>query len=265
MRHSIPSLAIIIILAVIIAGCGSKAPAPRPAAPVAPAQPEGYADAVQLQQKFQEMADQLLAAAPQGALAANVGSPAAFVNENDPSQTCALGRLIGESIYYEFNHKGIPVKEYGKNDIIQPARGKNTANAPIRLRAAKGQKWSGIVTGTYLPAKEATFVNARMIRATDGVALGTAELVLPNTPIVLNLLASGAEAAPAIMPASNTAVAPAAAAAGASAAAASTAASGNPASDYVAPQSAPARAPTYPAVGPNIGASDDSIPFVQGI
>lgn len=179
-----------IMLAAIIAGCNPARNAP-PIVPHSEAQNAGYTDAVELKLKFRELADQLLTTMPNDALKGYVAMPTAFVNENDTTQTCPLGRLIAESLYYEFNQRGFPMREYGLSDNIAIGSGKNglvlTPNRKVNVK----QKWAALIVGTYQPAKDATFINARMVRASDGLVLRTAELVLPNTPVVLSLLASG--------------------------------------------------------------------------
>lgn len=51
----------------------------------------------------------------------------------------------------------------------------------------KGQKWAALVVGTYYVDKDATFVNARLVRASDGLVLRTGQLVLVNTPIIARM------------------------------------------------------------------------------
>ena len=52
------------------------------------------------------------------------------------------------------------------------------------------QKWGALLVGTYYVEKDATFVNVRLVRATDGLVLRTGQLVLVNTPIVLRMAKS---------------------------------------------------------------------------
>ena len=50
-----------------------------------------------------------------------------------------------------------------------------------------GQKWAALVVGTYYVDKDATFINARLVRASDGLVMRTGQLVLVNTPIVTRM------------------------------------------------------------------------------
>lgn len=216
------------LLTAIIAGCNPARNEPS-IVPHSEAQNAGYTDAVELKLKFRELADQLLTTMPNDALKGYVAMPTAFVNENDTTQTCPLGRLIAESLYYEFNQRGFPMREYGLSDNIAVGSGKNgLVLAPTRKISTK-QKWAALIVGTYQPAKDATFINARLVRASDGLVLRTAELVLPNTPVVLSLLAGTATRG---------------------------------ASAPVGAQSAPVRSPSsYP--GRSYGYGDVGIPLVQ--
>ena len=58
-----------------------------------------------------------------------------------------------------------------------------------------GQKWAALIVGTYYVDKDATFVNARLVRATDGLVLRTGQLVLPNTGIVQRMSESDVQVA----------------------------------------------------------------------
>ena len=138
-----------------------------------------------------EMADQLLAVMPNAALEGFVAMPVSFVNRNNTALSSPLGRLLAESMYYEFNQRGFPTREYRLSGVISSVGGKNDlALAANQLTPLKGQKWAALLVGTYLVDKDATFVNARLVRASDGLVLRTAQLVLVNTPIISRLLSN---------------------------------------------------------------------------
>lgn len=236
MLKPILSHALIFLVAAIIAGCASR----QSQEDLPPQERQGYNDAVELQQKFREMADQMLATVPNEALDGYVAMPTAFVNENNTSQTSPLGRLIAESMFYEFNQRGFPTREYRLNSATAAGQiGKNDISPAAGKAAAGNQKWAALLVGTYQVTKDATFVNARLVRSSDGLVLRTAEVILPNTPLVLSLAGSTA-ASPAVAPRSTSAA-------------------------YVAPQSAPVLSPTYPTLaGPVIGSGTGYIPIIQG-
>lgn len=219
-------LPVLILLAAILAGCArSQAPSQQPSAQ------QGYMDAVDLQERFRSMADQLLSDLPDERLKGYVAMPTSFVNENNTTESSPLGRLIAESMYHEFNQRGFPVREYRLTGNIAVSGGKDDlALVSNQIIRTKGQKWAALLVGTYMVEKDATFVHARLVRASDGLVLRTAELTLPNTPIVLSLTRGGSTGRP-----------------------------------YVAPQSAPVRAPSYPSLGGSVIQSGTaSIPLIQG-
>ena len=172
------------LVALSLAGCaGGGAQTPTSS---------GYTDAMEIKLKCREMADQMLATMPNTALEGLVAMPTSFVNKNNTSQSSPLGRLLAESMYYEFNQRGFPTREYRLSGVISSVGGRNDlALASSQLSAVKGQKWAALLVGTYLVDKDATFVNARLVRASDGLVLRTAQLVLVNTPIVNRLLSDG--------------------------------------------------------------------------
>lgn len=228
------SLLLILLLgAAFSAGCASRTPAP--ATPVQ----SGYMDAVDLKQKFADLADQLVSSLGSSGLKGYVAIPSSFVNENNPGQAYPLGRLLAESMEYEFNQKGFVTREYNPSGKVTATGSMNDmALASTRRPLVKGQKQAAVLVGTYQIAKDATFVNARLVRPGTAIVLSTADLVLPNTALVSGL-ESGAQTY-----SSHTRQA---------------------SSAYVAPQSAPILAPTYPSLaGSVIQRGTAGIPIVQG-
>lgn len=151
-------------------------------------QEEGYTDAVDIKLQCRELADQMLATVPNNALQGYVAMPISFVNQNNTQSSSPLGRLLGESMFYEFNQRGFPTREYRLTGKIDVVGGKNDlALAANQLVPYKGQKWAALLVGTYYVDKDATFVNARLVRASDGLVLRTGELVLRNTPVLMRM------------------------------------------------------------------------------
>lgn len=162
----------------LLPGC-SKAPPS--------ANDSGYTDAVELKLKFRELADQMLATVPNDALQGFVAMPTSFVDENSTSRSSPLGRLMGEAMFYEFNQRGFPAREYRLTGNIAVVGGRDDLALIENAVIPVGQKWAALVVGTYYVDKDATFVNARLVRATDGLVMRTGQLVLVNTPIVARM------------------------------------------------------------------------------
>ena len=147
-----------------------------------------YIDAVEVKLKCRELADQLLATMPNDALQGFVAMPTSFVDQNNTTRSSPLGRLIGESLFYEFNQRGFPTREYRLTGNIAVSGGRgDLALAKSQIVQTKDQKWAAMVVGTYTVDRAATFINARLVRASDGLVLRTAQLVLVNTPIISRL------------------------------------------------------------------------------
>lgn len=185
MDNPIRPLLICVLLAAILAGCAQRT--------VLSPQPTGYVDAVELKLKCRELADQLLATMPNNALRGYVAMPTSFVDENNTSLSSPLGRTMAEAMYYEFNQRGFPTREYRLTGKIDVVGGKNDiALAANQAVSTKGQKWAALLVGTYYVDKAATFVNVRLVRASDGLVLRTGELVLENTPVILRMAGNSA-------------------------------------------------------------------------
>ncbi len=146
-----------------------------------------YIDAQELKLKVRELADQMLATMDNTTLTGLVAMPTSFVDLNHKGQTSAFGNFMGESLIYEFNQRGFPVREYRLtgNIDIQLAQGdfallrKGVVNTK--------EKWAALMVGTYYVDKNAVFVNARLVRALDGMVLRTGQLVLVKTPVVYRM------------------------------------------------------------------------------
>ncbi len=151
-----------------------------------PRDPE-YVNAVELKLKFRELADQLLTTMPNAALEGFVGMPTSFVDQNNTSRSSRLGRLIAESMFYEFNQRGFPTREYRLTGNITVVGSRDNLTLVPNASIVSTQRWATILLGTYLVDEDATFINARLVRASDGLVQRTGQLVLVNTPIIERL------------------------------------------------------------------------------
>ena len=176
-----------VFLLAVLGGCSTRGTANDP----------GYVDAVEIKLKCRELADQMLATVPYDALQGFVAMPTSFVDENNTSTSSPLGRLMAESMFYEFNQRGFPTREYRLTGKISVVGGRDDlALVANQVVPYEGQKWAALVVGTYYVDKDATFVNVRLVRASDGLVLRTGELVLVNTPVVVRMGKSDPPAVP---------------------------------------------------------------------
>lgn len=155
-----------------------------------PAPPQSMIDAQELKLKVREMAAQLLETWPNQSLTGVVAVPTTFVSLNNFNESSGLGRYLGEALFYEFNTRGFAAREYRTNGTIrlEPGQGEFTLSRALPdLKVDKD--WAALVVGTYYRDLDAVFVNARMIRPSDGLVLRTAQIVLPMNDLVRRMSA----------------------------------------------------------------------------
>jgi len=177
-------LSILLSVVILLGGCGGRSKPPKK-----PTDPE-YINAVELKLKFRELADQMLATMPNNALQGFIGMPTSFVDQNNTNRSSRLGRLFAEALFYEFNQRGFPTREYRLTGNITVVGARNDLALIPSASILSSQKWASIIVGTYLVDTDVTFINARMVRACDGLVQRTGQLVLLNTPIIARLAKS---------------------------------------------------------------------------
>ncbi|MDR1490085.1 MAG: hypothetical protein LBS65_06320 [Desulfovibrio sp.] len=159
---------------------GMKVPGPDP----------NYTAARELRLKVRELADQLVAEIRDPSLAGTVALPVSFVNLDDFSETSAFGRLLGEQIYFEFNQRGFPVREYRIENSVSVKK-KEGEFILSRRRGSVPARSSLAVVGTYARGPGAIFVNARLVKPSNGQVLRTASMVFEANETVNTLLHRG--------------------------------------------------------------------------
>ncbi len=182
----------------LAAGCAKKE------APVPSALDPAYVDAQELKLKIRELADQMLATTDNSRLYGLVAMPTSFVDLDNKARTSTFGNLIGESLIYEFNQRGFPVREYRLTGNIDVILGQGDFALLRKGLVSTEGKWAALVVGTYYRDKDAVFVNARLVRAHDGLVLRTGQLVLVNTPLIARLSQPHMPPSPAPVPTGPT-------------------------------------------------------------
>ena len=192
MLRLLPIFALILGTA-LSAACGPKQ-AYRTVRPTDP----NYVAAQEVKLKVRELADQLLAAIPNDALTGYVVLPTSFVDQNDFHAGSPLGRYLAEGLVYEFNQRGFPVREYRTDGIITMREdvGDTTLERMGKTVAAKG-KDNALLVGTYHQDPDAIFVNARLVRSSDGIVMRTGQVMLAPNAVTLRMTNAGADGTPA--------------------------------------------------------------------
>jgi hypothetical protein len=152
----------------------------------------GYVDARELKLKVRELAEQLIAGIGDQSLRAAVALPVSFVNLDNLGETSGLGRYIAEQLFHEFNQRGFPVREYRiPGNVIATMEGKGEFYlSRVLAEAAPVTRESVVVAGTYYADPQAVFVNARLLRPSDGRVLRTASLILPANSLTRRMSAA---------------------------------------------------------------------------
>jgi len=146
-----------------------------------------YVEAQELKLKVRELADQLLATLPNGYLNGYVAFPTSFVNINNLQESSPFGRLMGESLIYEFNQRGFLVREYRLPGYLAISTQKGTFALDRAGLIMANERWTTLIVGTYYVDKNSVFVNVRLVRAIDGMVFRTAQLVIANNEYVAKL------------------------------------------------------------------------------
>ena len=149
----------------------------------------GYVDAREFKLKIRELAEQLIADIRDCSLQGTVALPSAFVNLDNFNESSTLGRLVSEQLFYEFNQRGFPIREYRMQDSIQvrPREGEFALSRELGSLSVHSPG-SVVIVGTYSGDRQAMFINARLVRPSDGRVLRTANLVLEGNPLTSRLM-----------------------------------------------------------------------------
>lgn len=173
------------LLLCLIGGCGAtKETGYRTVSPLDP----NHIAAQELKLKVREMADQLLAGLPNDVLTGYVALPVSFVSQNNFTQSSPLGRYLAEALIFEFNQRGFPVREYRADGVItmQESMGESALKRGGKISTAKG-RGNALLMGTYHQDPDAVFVNARLVRAADGIVMRTAQIMLTPNPVITRM------------------------------------------------------------------------------
>ena len=151
-------------------------------------QNRNYVNAREFKLKVRELAEQLIADIRDCSLQGTVALPTAFVNLDNFNETSTLGRLISEQLFYEFNQRGFPIREYRIPGSINVRKEGEFYLSRELGDLAVHSPGSVVIVGTYSGDKQALFINARLVRPSDGRVLRTANLVLEGNPLTNRLM-----------------------------------------------------------------------------
>jgi hypothetical protein len=146
-------------------------------------------EAHELRLKARELAAQLLETRDTAEdLAGLIALPISFVNLDDFTDITGFGRYLGEAMFFEFDQRGVPTQEYRLpgNITMKEGLGEMALSRALRPISVKNN-WVALMVGTYHHDSAAVFVNARLIRASDGIVLRTAQTILPMNNLIARM------------------------------------------------------------------------------
>jgi hypothetical protein len=152
-----------------------------------------YVDARELKLKMRELAAQLIAGLD-GSLSSYIALPTAFVTQDDFDRSSSLGRFIVEQMYYEFNQRGLPTREY-RMDGKLTQREDGEFILARKPGAADLDPRTLYLVGTYYTDNFSVFINARLIRP-DGRVARTGQLIMASTPLTRRMIAASGKRLP---------------------------------------------------------------------
>lgn len=145
-------------------------------------------DARELKLKIRDLAEQLVANVTDTRLRNMVALPTTFVDQDNFRRTSSFGRYIAEQLFYELNQRGFPVREYRAEKAIHMEPGQGDFLLSRALSDVSVRNCVAIV-GTYYQDANNVFVNARLIRGSDGRVLRSGQLVMPISGVTRRMLA----------------------------------------------------------------------------
>lgn len=145
---------------------------------------EAYLDAHELRLKVRELASQLLEAWTPSNLNGMVAYITTFTPQDNMRAETNFGQYIRQATMYEFNQRGFLVRDFSMRDLILNEDGFAFGISDEKYKVSVKKNKAALVTGTFYRDKEYLFLNARLIRGSDGMVLRTAQTVIPVTPLV---------------------------------------------------------------------------------
>ncbi|MBF0439910.1 MAG: hypothetical protein HQL93_12435 [Magnetococcales bacterium] len=115
--------------------------------------------------------------------------PASFVDESNLEKTSPLGRLLSKQMASRFTQAGQLVVEIAlrKDVLLKKGSGQFVLSQEMK-EIRKTHKVAAVLAGSYVVARNRIFVNAQLIRTSDGVVLASNDYSMPLTSNLRALL-----------------------------------------------------------------------------
>jgi len=130
-----------------------------------------------MRQRVGDLVGQLLASAVEEVRDNYVVTVSSFVNANELYATSSLGRFLGEQMITELQRAGVEVVEVRKTPSIMVSRNDGVYGLSTDMdELSFVHNAQAMVVGTYAAAGGEIFVNARLLRNSDGMVLASGSL-----------------------------------------------------------------------------------------
>ncbi|SHN66268.1 FlgO family outer membrane protein [Desulfovibrio litoralis] len=169
----------------------------QPGQEIKPLNPR-YIDAREIKLKVRELAEQLTQDLP-SSLQNSVILPTAFVTQDNFDMTSSFGRYIAEQLFFEFNQRGMNVKEYRLDKSIRMTEGVGERALSRRKKTkAINRANTLVVVGNYFSTKDAVMLNASLVDGKTQSIIRSANLVFEQTPVSRAMIARRSSSAQAV-------------------------------------------------------------------
>jgi len=167
------------------------APATNGAKQAAPAgSPQSAAQGDKLAQDISILSKQLLENAKEEIDDSYALMVTTFVNLNSLYSTSSLGRYISEQLISELQVAGVNVIDVRKTPALMISEGHGEYGLSRNMdELSFVQPIQAMVVGTYTVAEGKIFINARVLRNSDGMVLSAAHLTFDVDAVMARLLA----------------------------------------------------------------------------
>ncbi|GAB0057633.1 hypothetical protein SIID45300_01965 [Candidatus Magnetaquicoccaceae bacterium FCR-1] len=115
--------------------------------------------------------------------------PASFVEESNMEKSSPLGRMLAKQMATRFTQAGHSVVELTlRSDILLKKGAGQFVLSQEAKEIKKTHKVSAVLAGSYVTAKNRVYVNAQLVRTSDGVVMASSDYSIPLTPNIKALL-----------------------------------------------------------------------------
>jgi len=181
----LPKLAIVLGTVGFLAGCGDRYT--NDAAYLS----DGRSDD-KLVESSHQVVDRLVDTSQQVLASDKAIIVASLVNVNDLQESSALGRIVAEQVRSRLTQLGYTTQElrYRGSVLVRAGNGELVLSRDVK-NISKAQQAQAVVAGVYAVAESSVYVTLRIVRASEGIVISSADYALQKGEDVTTLLETG--------------------------------------------------------------------------